>query len=357
MDSGTILSLQTIGAIIAITCSSITFCIFIGFLFSFLGIGLYDVNPKVLNCSAPAPASPSNIDHQTAAPTLRKKLQNLPLPVRFAFLSFIFSTIGGFVAGSERLMRDQPANVCLSYSKTGLSFYIWGKFSTLAFLGSRAALVYEFSNSKLCPFVSRRFVIILTSIGLLGFVVTFLLTLFDAKVRVNMVLLEALGICNTIIPIQINAFLNVVDGISSFVLLFFFVLPMIEVVNDALKESKESSVNVLLIERVTSLRKIIKTNLIVGGVTTSLALICSCVVTAIELQPAASAAPVAGGSIRAIDLTANCIMQLYAMKNYFKRKEKYSGNRGLRNKESEDRTSKQLKFDEPLLVEEKSAER
>jgi hypothetical protein len=362
VDSQAILSLQTTGSIIAIVCTVVDILILSGFILSFLGIGLYDVNPKVLNL--PNSVTPGNSPYPSAidqnnntTPTLRKKLENFPFPIRFAVLSFFFSAVASAVAGSERMLRSQPQNVCSAYSKTGLSLYILAKTSTLVFLGSRAALVYEFSGSRLCCFVSRRFVIIFTGISLIGFAVTFFLTLFDATVMLNQVLLQTIGICNTPIPIQINAALNVVDGASSIILLFVFVLPMIEVAKEVLKESNKgmnSTTSLVMLERFEALQKIIKTNLIIGGVTTSLALICSCAVTAIELQPANTGITVIGGSIRTVDLTANCVMQLYAMKNYFQRKE-------IRlapsTKDSGDKATKTLqKLDMPLLLEDKLAE-
>jgi hypothetical protein len=296
-SSGSVSSLSSIGVAISGVSSGIILFITTGFILSFVGIGPFQrSNPG--GCPLP------------------------PVPVRLAFMSFVFSFISSFTQVIERSSMNASVVFCNSATRVVIVSYILAKMSTVGFLGARAAIVYEFGPSQSIKCVSRKLVLGLTVIFELGFGLTLGFTLFDQKTSVDMSFLSQTGICFTAIPILTNIALNFVDALSSILFLLLFVLPQVEIIRNAKKDFEQTH-SVVLTERTEKMEQLVGDNLLVGGIASALALICSIAVTLIESADIKDTIPILGASLRQMDLLVNCLTQVYGIRAYFSLKQEW----------------------------------
>jgi hypothetical protein len=246
-----------------------------------------------------------------------------PLPIRFALMSFVFTFASAFTQVIERSYVSPTLLICTVMTKLVFVFYTLAKVSTVAFLGIRAAVVYEFGPSQSFKCVSKRLVIALTGVFMFGFALTLGFTVIDKKIVVNEAFLTSTGVCFTGIPILTNLALNFVDALSSVLFLFFFVLPHMEVLQSTKREF-DNTHSVVLTERAHKMEHLIRENLLVGGITTVLALLCSIGVTLLESEDIRNSIPILGGSLREVDILVNCLMQAYGIRGYFSVKSEWN---------------------------------
>jgi hypothetical protein len=224
----------------------------------------------------------------------------------------VFSIAASCSNATQKLNVNPRENftLCKVAARAALAFFFLGKLTTLAFLGIRTAKVYSFGDSWSHKWISRNLVIAVTWIFSICFLGLAISTFFDAVVQVDPILIEQ-EICISRVPLVVNSALNVVDGMSSGVLLILYVVPLREVAESLKSEHKSAT------DR-DYFGKLAKENAIYGSVTIFFAFACSLWVTILLENPVDLS--VFAGSLRNVDLMINCIMQFYAVRNYWSRK-------------------------------------
>jgi hypothetical protein len=111
-----------------------------------------------------------------------------------------------------------------------------------------------------------------------------------------------------------QCFFNVIDGSSFLIFLALFILPMKEVSRSVKRVDR---INCGGSEMKSKFDDIVRENLVVGAVVSGLTFICVILATVFGIYPVTLGFPVLPGSLRMLEITANCAMQMYGIRGYF----------------------------------------
>jgi hypothetical protein len=281
-------NLQLTCAVVLTICFILLFACFVFFVLSSFSIGLF----------------------QPSSPDL-----GFPWPIRFVFLTFLVTCISlGSQASGKFLSSLIGSNanflmVCTAHFQLSIIGYTLGKIFTIAFLGSRASKMYGLGSST-CKWITPQFIFISTWLFCISFAASLLDAMFDQTIIADPQLLNA-GLCQFAFPIVTDIWMNVTDGISSLLLLFFFILPLKEVAD--LQDGHQHSSR-------ADFSAVVRENLLVGGLTVMFAFVCVSGAAYCSTIPPDEGLTSLPGTLRALDIFANCVMQLYSMRNFFQLK-------------------------------------
>jgi hypothetical protein len=237
------------------------------------------------------------------------KFCEIPVPVKCSLLCILMSFIASIAQNPVKFMRnaDKMPRTCLAFAHLVLLFYALGKLANIAFLGARAELAYFRDNEEKKQFNWRKLVIVLTWIFVLCFLVWGVFAATDEYVVANTRILK-LGLCAVDMPLTFNTIVNIVDTISSATLLLMFMFPLKSVVG-------EMKVG---FHKAHKLEILMKENLLVGMIVAGFAFACVTAITVLESTfPVETGTALFAGCLRNVDLTANCVMQMYATRRYW----------------------------------------